>query len=608
MSTLLWENLQPVLHPWLYEALISLEYPAMTPVQASTIPLFSKNKDVIVESVTGSGKTLSFVVPVLQHVSNRLYGAVGAEEQVVPLKKGHFLAIVVAPTRELASQIKDVFDRIVEYLPEGKTPIRTQLVVGSLSSTRQNLEDFLGSRNQIFVGTPGRLNEILSSSKVSTLSVEVAVLDEADRLLDLSFETEVESILKMLPKQRRTGLYSATLSAAGDRVFRTGLMNPVRISVQSKSSKRAAPTSLSIQYMLVDPERKLSTFRGLVKEYRFKKCIAYFPTCASVKFFYEILTKVFQDEDLKLFSLHGQISTSSRMKTLQSFVDGDSSEKKYILMTTDVAARGIDVPDVDLVVQLEPPTDPDMFLHRCGRTGRANKIGRALVFLNKDSTEEDYVPFMEVKKVEMSEMDTFNTDKIHPIMSEKIKKYMLEDRARHEAAVKAYVGFVRYYQKHIASSIFRLQSLDYLGTARMYGLLRLPKMPETRFIPSEKFPQDGWLTDLKLDMDTFAYADKDKERVRLETLEETKAKLIKDAKTRKLLKKKNESWSSKTETKDAKATRREKQQKKRDAIQQQIMEEGSSDEDTQQDWKDMLRQNKKQKTAALAVQGSFDDL
>lgn len=607
MSSLSWEKLQSLLHPWLYEAVLSLEYPAMTPVQASTIPLFSKNKDVIVESVTGSGKTLSFVVPILQHVSNRLYGHMDSDEKPTPIKKGHFLAVVVAPTRELASQIKDVFDKLVEFLPENKTPIKTQLVVGSLSSTRQNLEEFLTGKAQIFVGTPGRLNEILSHSKVSTASVEVAVLDEADRLLDLSFETEVELILKLLPKQRRTGLYSATLSAAGDRVFRTGMMNPVRISVQNKASSKAAPTSLSIQYMLIDSERKLSTFLRLAMDYRYRKCIAYFPTCASVKFFYNIITKLAGTQNIEFYSLHGQLSTLSRMKTLQSFVDGDASEKKYVLMTTDVAARGIDIPDVDLVIQLDAPTDPDMFLHRCGRTGRANKSGHALLFLNKDSTEEEYINFMDVKNVAMTEMDPPSTDDLHETLRKKLQAYMLEDRARHEAAVKAYVGFVRYYQKHIASSIFRLQSLDYLGIARMYGLLRLPKMPETKYIPSEKFPENGWLSDVVLDMDTFAYADKEKERVRLETLEETKAKLIKDAKTRKLLKKKNESWSTKVETKDSKAVRREKLQKKREAIQKQIMEELSDDEDNQQDWKDMVRQNKKQKTA-LAVQGSFDDL
>lgn len=581
----------------------------MTPVQASTIPLFCGNKDVVVESVTGSGKTLSFAIPVLQHVSNRLYGPLDLEDKPEPVKKGHMLAVVVSPTRELASQIQSVFDSIIEYIPDNLPKIKTQLVVGSLLSVRGDLETFLSNKSHIIIATPGRILDLLSSLKVHSTSVEVAVLDEADKLLDMSFENDVLAILKQLPKQRRTGLFSATLSAAGDKIFRTGMLNPVKIAVKSKSAGKAAPSSLTIQYMPVEPEKKITTMLKLAQDYRFKKCIVYFPTCSSVKHFYNLfgILKNNQDFPVQFYSLHGQLSTSARLKTLRSFTDGDANEAKHVLMTTDVAARGIDVPDVDLVIQLDPPTDPDMFLHRCGRTGRANKVGRAIVMLNKESREEDYVEFMEVKGVQMSEMEAPNVAELHEDFQNKSKKFMLEDRARHEAAVKSYVGFVRYYQKHLASSIFRMQTLDYLGIARMYALLRLPKMPETRYISNELMPENGWLTSEILDMDKYAYADPAKETARLASMEEEKQKKINDAKTRKLLKKKNESWSTKTDTKETKAVRREKNQRKREAIQQQIMEESSDDEDTQVDWKEMVRQNKKAKTSS-GMQGSFDDL
>lgn len=611
MSSLLWQSLESQLHPWLYEAVLSLGYPAMTPVQASTIPLFSKNKDVVVESVTGSGKTLSFVIPVLQHVSNRLYGREDDTESPDPVKKGHMLAIVISPTRELASQTQAVFDRVLEYLPELKTKISTQLVVGLLSSVRQDIDTLLTARSQIIVATPGRLLDMLKSLKVHTASVEVAVLDEADKLLDLSFETDVLAILKSLPNQRRTGLYSATLSSAGTRVFNTGMNNPVRIAVKSKSSSKAAPSSLTIQYAFVDPEKKLTTFLNLVTNYRFKKCIVYLPTCTGVKHFYTLLKEVTgadkKGAKLKFHSLHGQLTTNARLKTLQSFTDGDALETKHILMTTDVAARGIDIPDVDLVVQLDPPTDPDVFVHRCGRTGRANKAGRAIVMLNRDSNEEDFVGLMEVKKVDMTEMELPIDDAFHADFQEKTKKFMLADRARHELAVKSYVGFVRYYHKHIASSVFRMLSLDYLGIARMYGLLRLPKMPETRYIPKEMMPENGWLIPEEFNMDTYAYADEAKEQARLENMEAEKAQKINDAKARKLLKKKNESWSVKVDTKEGKTVRREKNKRKRDAIEKQIMEEPSDDDETQVDWKDMIRENKKSKNNS-GMQGSFDDL
>lgn len=609
-SSLLWDNLNKTIHPWIREAITSLGFPSMTPVQASTIPLFCGNKDVVVESVTGSGKTLSFAIPVLQHVSNRLHGVVGKDDKPQPVKKGHMLAVIVSPTRELASQIQKVFESIIEYIPENLPKIKTQLVLGSLLTVRADLETFLSNRSHIIIATPGRVLDLLSSLKVHTSSVEVAVLDEADKLLDMSFETDVLAILKQLPKQRRTGLFSATLSSAGDKIFRTGMLNPVRIAVKSKSAGKAAPTSLTIQYMLVEPEKKLTTMLKLASDYRFKKCIVYFPTCSSIKHFYNMFIILKQDPNfpVKFYSLHGQLSTNARLKTLRSFTDGDSNESKHILMTTDVAARGIDIPDVDLVIQLDPPTDPDMFLHRCGRTGRANKVGRALVMLNKDSKEEDYVDLMEVKGVQMSEMDAPDVAEFHTDFQERAKKYMLEDRARHEAAVKSYVGFVRYYQKHIASSIFRMQTLDFLGIARMYALLRLPKMPETKYISNDLMPENGWLTSEVLDMDAYAYADAAKEKARLETLEEEKQKKINDAKTRKILKKKNESWSVKTDGKEAKSVRREKNKRKREAIQQQIMEESSDDDDeTQVDWKDLVRQNKKPKNSS-GMQGSFDDL
>lgn len=609
MASLLWDKLDTTLHPWIREAITSLGFPSMTPVQASTIPLFCGNKDVVVESVTGSGKTLSFAIPVLQHVSNRLYGSLDLSEKPDPVKKGHMLAVIVSPTRELASQIQGVFDSIIEYLPENLPTIKTQLVLGSLLSVRADLDNFLTNKSHIIIATPGRMLDLLSSPKVHTASVEVAVLDEADKLLDLSFETDVLAILKQLPKQRRTGLFSATLSSAGNKIFRTGMLNPVKIAVKSKLSGKAAPTSLTIQYMLVEPEQKVSTMLKLAQDYRFKKCIVYLPTCNSVKHFFNMFGVLKLDPTfcVKFYSLHGQLSTSARLKTLNSFTDGDANDLKHVLLTTDVAARGIDIPDVDLVIQIDPPTDPDMFLHRCGRTGRANKVGRAVVMLNKNSREEDYVDLMEVKGVQMSEMAAPDVSKFHKDFLAKTLKYMLADRARHELAVKSYVAFVRYYQKHMASSIFRLQTLDYLGIARMYALLRLPKMPESKYVPQDLMPENGWLTTAMSNMDTYAYADADKEKNRLDTMEEEKQKKINDSEARKLLKKKNESWSSKTDVKETKSIRREKNKRKREAIQQQIMEESSEDEDAQVDWKDLVRQNKKPKNSS-GMQGSFDDL
>lgn len=616
-GSLLWDNIRCELHPWLKEAIISLGFPTMTPVQASAIPLFSQNKDVVVEAVTGSGKTLAFVIPVLQKVSTRLYSVADGDDAPEAVKKGHMLAMVIAPTRELASQIQSVFELVLKYLPEDKKKISTQLLVGSLTSVREDIERFVEGRHQILIGTPGRLLDFMKSKYVNTSSLEIAVLDEADKLLDISFETDVVLILKQLPKQRRTGLFSATISTAGDTIFRTGMNNPVKVVVKSKNStvttgSGSAPASLSIKYMMVNAEDKILSLIDLLTEYQYKKAIVYFPTCSSVKYFYNVFQRLVNkgdNNDLLLFySLHGQLQTKARLKTLEYFANDDSLIRKSVLMTTDVAARGIDIPDVDLVIQLDPPTDPAVFLHRCGRTGRANKVGKAIVLLNNNTREEDYIDFMEVKGLILGEAAAPKISKnVREQFTSKFREYLLEDRARHELSVKSYVGFIKYYSKHVASSIFRLQSFDYLGMAKSYGLLRLPKMPETKYISKEDMPEDGWLGD-PINLDTYAYADKQKETVRVENLEADKLKMINDAKKRKELKKKNEAWSTKIESKETKQERREKMKRKRDAIEKQILEQSSSDEEEAEDWKDIVRSNKKKKTASSSMQGSFDDL
>lgn len=584
----------------------------MTPVQASTIPLFSGNKDVVVQSVTGSGKTLAFALPVLHHVSRILYGLPNEELEPISLKKSTICGVVIIPTRELAFQNQDVFNNILSFLPETFQPIRTQVVVGSLNNVREDVEIFVKEKPHIIIGTPGRLLEFLFNNKVSTSNVEVVVLDEADRLLDLSFEKDVVAILRQLPKQRRTGLFSATLSALGDRIFKTGMLNPVRVAVQSKLSLSAAPSALAMKYLVVKPDQKLTTFIKLVQAYSFKKAMVYLPTCISVRHFH-LLLQLLQLVDknansgIKFYSLFGQLSTMSRLRTLKTFTDGGCGFQKHVLLTTDVAARGIDIPDVDLVIQIDPPNDPDVFLHRAGRTGRANKSGNSVLFLNDGCKEINYIDFMEVKGVLMDEIEVEHDTAFHEKFYEEVKRYMLSDRAHHETAVKAYVAFVRSYLKHLAKSIFRLQSLDYLGLAKMYGLLRLPKMPETRYISQDIMPVNGWLIEPPIDMDMYAYADAAKEKSRLENLQEEKEKMIENSKKRKLLSKQNLSWSSKLESKEEKAERRERMTRKREAIEQQLLEEPSDEEDIEVDWKDLVRQNKKKKTSS-GMQGMFNDL
>jgi ATP-dependent RNA helicase DDX55/SPB4 len=254
-----WEALNPALSQWIIDAIASMNFTRMTPVQASTIPLFMTHKDVVVEAVTGSGKTLSFLIPIVERILR-------LEE---PPKKHHINAIIISPTRELASQIhkvllsllafhgpsashmktlkkKELDDESLEQEDQQETyPASTpkvvpQLLLGGSSTAAQDLSKFLKTSPNLLISTPGRLLEILSSPYVHCpqSSFEVLVLDEADRLLDLGFKDDLTKILALLPKQRRTGLFSASVSEAVDQIIRVGLRNPVRIAGEAEFVNR----------------------------------------------------------------------------------------------------------------------------------------------------------------------------------------------------------------------------------------------------------------------------------------------------------------------------------------------------------------------------------
>lgn len=239
-----WDALTPPLSDFILDAVQSMGFSRMTPVQAAVMPLFRKNSDVVVEAVTGSGKTLAFLLPILERILK-------SDES---LKKHYVTGIIVSPTRELAIQIHNVLLSILAFHPasaeilpclktEEKRPTTTepvivpQLVVGGSTKPQADLAYFVRHSPNLIVATPGRLAELLASPHVHTSSLEVLVLDEADRLLDLGFKGDLQRILGYLPKQRRTGLFSASMSEAVNELIRVGLRNPQRVAVTVKSLK-----------------------------------------------------------------------------------------------------------------------------------------------------------------------------------------------------------------------------------------------------------------------------------------------------------------------------------------------------------------------------------
>lgn len=394
-----------------------MDFRQMTPVQAASIPLFLTHKDVVAEAVTGSGKTLAFVIPILEILQRR--------ESV--LRKHELGAVVVCPTRELAEQIASVFQTFLDAQPdaevrgeEDEAP-RTkrvggvQLCIGGTSVVPA--EDYRRFREEgpdILVGTPGRMEELLKKPGVRTSELDVLVMDEADRLLDLGFTQPIRALLNYLPKQRRTGLFSATMTEALTELVRVGLRNPVRVVVKVEAKQKGStkdirmPATLQSFSHISRPENKFAQLLRLLHyeaERGAHKCIVYFATCAQVNYFFSLLARQSKQKDrwtagMQFFSLHGKQTTKRRTATFQAFthansqgggdVAGATDARLSVLLCTDVAARGLDLPDVDVVVQYDPPSDPKVFSHRCGRTARAGRSGRAIVMLH-EGREEGYI-------------------------------------------------------------------------------------------------------------------------------------------------------------------------------------------------------------------------
>lgn len=532
-----WESLQVPLHPLVLGALRELGFLHMTPVQSATIPLFMRNKDVAAEAVTGSGKTLAFVIPILEILLRR-------EEK---LKKNQVGAIVITPTRELAIQIDEVLSHFTKHFPQF-----SQILWIGGRNPGEDVERFKQHGGNIIVATPGRLEDMFRRKAEGldlasyVKSLDVLVLDEADRLLDMGFEASINTILEFLPKQRRTGLFSATQTQEVENLVRAGLRNPVRISVKEKgvaaSSTQKTPSRLENHYMICKADEKFNQLVHFLRSRQQEKHLVFFSTCACVEYYGKALEALVQR--VKILCIHGKMKYK-RNKIFMEFRKLQSG----ILVCTDVMARGIDIPEVNWVLQYDPPSNASAFVHRCGRTARIGHGGSALVFLLP--MEEAYINFLAInQKCPLQEMSLQrNTVDLLP----KLRAMALADRAVFEKGMKAFVSFVQAYAKHECSLIFRLKDLDFAGLARGFALLRMPRMPELK---GKQFPD---FVPVDIDTDTIPFKDKIREKQRQKLLEQKRKERTENEGRRKFIK--NKAWSKQKAKKERKKKMNAKRKK-----------------------------------------------
>ncbi|XP_054450369.1 ATP-dependent RNA helicase DDX55 [Pteronotus mesoamericanus] len=532
-----WESLPVPLHPQVLGVLRELGFPYMTPVQSATIPLFLKNKDVAAEAVTGSGKTLAFVIPILEILLRR-------EER---LKKWQVGAIVITPTRELAIQIDEVLSHFTKPFPQF-----SQILLIGGRNPAEDVARFREHGGNIVVATPGRLEDMFRRQAEGVdlasgvRSLEVLVLDEADRLLDMGFEASINTVLGFLPKQRRTGLFSATQTQEVESLVRAGLRNPVRIAVKEKgaaaSSSQKTPSRLQNHYMVCKADEKFNQLVHFLRRHKQEKHLVFFSTCACVEYYGKALEVLVKGVDI--MCIHGKMK-HKRNKIFAGFRKLQSG----ILVCTDVMARGIDIPEVNWVLQYDPPGSASAFVHRCGRTARIGHSGSALVFLLP--MEESYVNFLAInQKCPLQEMAL---QKDAADLLPRLRSLALADRAVFEKGMRAFVSHVQAYAKHECSLIFRLKDLDFAALARGFALLRMPRMPELR---GKQFPD---FVPVDIDTDTIPFKDKVREKLRQKLLEQQRKGKPENGGRRKFMK--NKAWSKQKAKKEKKRNAKRKREK-----------------------------------------------
>ena len=331
----------------LKDSIIRMKFKEPTPIQSQAIPIALEGKDILGTAQTGTGKTLAFSIPLI----NKLI-----------LDKNAF-ALVTCPTRELATQVMDA----IKSLISNKINIKTALLIGGESMQKQLKQ--LGKRSRLIVGTPGRINDHLKRKSLNLSATKYLVLDETDRMLDMGFTPQIEMILKFVPKNHQTLLFSATLPNNILRISEKYLNNPERIAVGSLSTPIEKIKQETFE--LTQDKKYHELINQLVE--RSGSILVFVKTKHSAD---KIVKRLKYDGHLA-DAIHGNLRQSKRDRVISGFRNG----KSRILIATDVAARGLDIPLIQHVINYDLPQVPEDYIHRIGRTGRAGKEGSALTFL-----------------------------------------------------------------------------------------------------------------------------------------------------------------------------------------------------------------------------------
>ncbi|KAK4389495.1 DEAD-box ATP-dependent RNA helicase 27 [Sesamum angolense] len=429
-------------------AIKDMGFQYMTQIQARAIPPLLEGENVLGAARTGSGKTLAFLVPAVELLYNAPF-----------TPRNGTGVIVICPTRELAIQTHAVAKDLLKYHSQ-----TLGLVIGG--AARRGEAERIAKGVNLLVATPGRLLDHLQNTKGFIYkNLKCLVIDEADRILEANFEEEMKQIIKILPKVRQTALFSATQTKKVEDLARLSFQKtPVYIDVDD-GRKRVTNEGLQQGYCVVPSAKRFILLYSFLKRNLSKKVMVFFSSCSSVKFHSELLRYI----QIDCLDIHGKQKQQKRTSTFFDFCKAE----KGILLCTDVAARGLDIPAVDWIVQYDPPDEPKEYIHRVGRTARGEGAkGNALLFLIPE--ELQFLKYLKAAKVPVKEYE-FDQKKLANVQSH-LEKLVSNNYYLNKSAKDAYRSYILAYNSHSMKDIFNVHRLDLQAVAASFCFTSPPKV------------------------------------------------------------------------------------------------------------------------------------
>ncbi len=383
------------LEPKVLKAVQEAGYDSPTPIQAEAIPHAIQGKDVLGIAQTGTGKTASFVLPLIDRLSK------GRAKARMPR------SLIITPTRELAAQVAESFEKYGKY-----HKLSMALLIGGVSFGDQDAK--LQRGVDVLVATPGRLLDHFERGKLLLNNVQIMVVDEADRMLDMGFIPDIERIFNLTPFTRQTLFFSATMAPEITRLTEQFLSAPVRVEVAKPATTAKTITQKVVHLPNGNDKVKRDVLRKLIADTEVQNGIIFCNRKKTV----DIVAKSLQKHGLNARPIHGDLAQSFRMETLQKFRDGETS----LLVASDVAARGLDIPEVSHVFNFDVPIHSDDYVHRIGRTGRAGRSGAAFMLVTPGDKRayESVLKTINMDAIEEEDLSTFIADL--PAASDKPKR------------------------------------------------------------------------------------------------------------------------------------------------------------------------------------------